>query len=300
MITVDPAGFPTLGFVGTGVVGTALAEVFSERGYRVVAVFNRRRDRGEALVLRLSGTRFAASPQEVVDQADIVFLTVSDDAIVSVAEGIRWRPGNTAIHCNGAASIELLTTVQAQGAAVGALHPLQSFASVSQARKNLPGSAFAIDASSDEVARQLTKMVRSLGGVPLSVQGSRVLYHASAVIASNYLVTLLDMASGLWSYLGLSKEEGLRALLPLVRGTVENLETLGLPAALTGPIARGDIGTIIRHLEALRDVAPEMLPVYKELARRAAPIATRKGTLEPSAAQRLSEILNEERGGNES
>jgi len=92
--------------------------------------------------------------------------------------------------------------------------------------------------------------------------------------------------------LGLSQEDGLRALLPLVRGTIENLETIGLPDALTGPIARGDVGTIERHLHALVEVAPDALPLYKELARKALPIARAKGGLDAKEADRVSELLD--------
>ena len=283
---------PTLGFIGTGVVGTALAEALSQAGYTITALFNRHHTSSKALASRLPGDQSVDSAQAVADHAEVTFLTVSDDAIASVVGSIRWTAGRSVVHCNGAASIELLRSAQDQSAAVGAMHPLQSFASVAQARKNIPGSAFAIEASTEELADVLRDMVRTLGGTPLSLQGSKVLYHASAVIASNYLVTLLNLAAGLWSHLGISRDEGLKALLPLVRGTVENLEAVGLPNALTGPIARGDVGTVERHLVALSDVAPEVLSVYKELARQAIPIALQKGTIDSKAADRLHTTLD--------
>jgi predicted short-subunit dehydrogenase-like oxidoreductase (DUF2520 family) len=294
---VGQSSHPTLGFVGTGVVGTALAEALAQGGYPVVAVTSRSRASSEALASRLPDAQPVTSPQHVADLADITFLTVSDDAIASVAQSIRWSPRNSVVHCNGAASIELLRTAQDQGAAVGAMHPLQSFANVDQARKNIPGSAFAVNASSEALRASLEAMVRALGGVALFLRGSKVLYHVSAVIASNYLVTLLHLASGLWRHLGISQAEGLKALLPLVRGTVENLEAVGLPKALTGPIARGDVGTVARHLAALHEVAPEILPMYKELARQAIPIALDKGTIDASAADRLRAALDERSGG---
>jgi predicted short-subunit dehydrogenase-like oxidoreductase (DUF2520 family) len=139
-------------------------------------------------------------------------------------------------------------------------------------------------------------MAVALGGRPLALHGDRAVYHLSAAIASNYLVTLLDLAAGLWGELGLSKEEGLRALLPLVRGTVENLDRVGLPAALTGPIARGDVGTIERHLAVLDRVAPEARTMYKELARRTIPIALAKGRIDAAAARRLATSLGDEQG----
>ncbi len=298
---MKPGNHPTLGFIGIGTVGTALVEAFAQNGYRIVALFDRKPASSEALAKRLSSDVLDAdSPQQVADQADVTFLTVSDDAIVSVADSVQWRARNSVVHCNGAASIDLLQRAQQQGAAVGALHPLQSFANVAQARKNIPGSAFAIEASTVEFEQVLHDMVNALGGTPLSLQGSKVLYHASAVMASNYLVTLLELASGLWEHLGISQAEGLKALLPLVRGTVENLEAIGLPAALTGPIARGDVGTVKRHMLALGEEAPGLLALYRQLARHTLPIALAKGTIDSEVVARLEAALKEPREGNES
>jgi predicted short-subunit dehydrogenase-like oxidoreductase (DUF2520 family) len=113
----------------------------------------------------------------------------------------------------------------------------------------------------------------------------------SAVLASNYLVALLDLAAGLWVEWGATPEDGLRALLPLVRGTIENMDALGIPAALTGPIARGDAGTVQRHIEALRTLAPHVMPVYKELGLRAVSVALAKGTIDSKQAHGLEEAL---------
>lgn len=283
---------PRLGFVGAGVVGTALAKGLARAGYPVVAVTSRSPERRAALADAVPGTAGVETPQRVADAADVVLLTVPDDAIATVAASISWSSEHAAVHCSGAASIDLLGSASAQGAEVGVFHPLQTFASVAMAERNLSGSAFGIEASSDRLLDRLGEMARSLGGTPLKISGDKAIYHASAVVASNYLVTLLDVASSLWVAFGLSREEGLNALLPLVRGTIENLETVGLPTALTGPIARGDLGTVERHLVALRRVAPGLLPVYKELARRAIPVARAKGGLSEDAADRLQEILD--------
>jgi len=287
---------PRLGFIGPGTVGSALARGLTAAGYPV-SLFGRRPERLRRVLDRIPGGRRSASAQALVDTSDVVFLTVPDDAIRPAAESLAWDSGKSAVHCSGASSLDLLTHAARQGAAVGVFHPLQSFATAEQAERNLPGSAFGIEASSDALLADLREMAASLGGTPLTVSGDKAIYHASAVFASNYLVTLLDVASSLWRTLGLSQEDGLRALLPLVRGTIENLETIGLPDALTGPIVRGDVGTIERHLSALAEVAPDVLPLYKELARRAIPIARAKGGLDEEAADRVSELLDRREGG---
>lgn len=288
---------PRLGFIGPGTVGGALARSLAVAGYSV-SLFGRRPERLRHVLDGIPGGRRAASAQQLVDISDVVFVTVPDDAIRATAESLTWGPRKGVVHCSGASSIDLLAHATEQGAAVGVFHPLQSFATPEQAVRNIPGSAFGVEASSEALLAALQEMAVSLGGTPLTVSGDKAIYHASAVIASNYLVALLEAASGLWRVLGLSQEEGLRALLPLVRGTIENLETIGLPDALTGPIARGDVGTIEQHLSALTEVAPDLLPLYKELARRAIPIARAKGGLGAEAADRLLAILDlTDRGG---
>lgn len=286
---------PRLGFIGAGVVGTVLSAALAGAGYPVAAVYSRNASRRDAAA-RGAQAQAVRTTQDVADLADVVFLTVPDDAIAAVAGGIRWSAGKSVVHCNGAASLDLLAGPRSQEAAVGAFHPLQSFATEEQARRNLPGSAIAIDASTDELLAHLEAIAVALGGHPLTLHGDRAVYHLSAAIASNYLVTLLDLAAGLWCELGLSKEEGLRALLPLVRGTVENLDRVGLPAALTGPIARGDVGTIERHLAVLDRVAPEARTMYKELARRTIPIALAKGRIDATTARRLAASLGDGQG----
>lgn len=284
---------PTLGFIGTGTVGSALARALSRAGYAVAAVHNRSPEKAHRVAASIDGARAVKSAQDVVDACDLAFLTVPDDFIEALCASMTWIAAKAAIHCSGAASMDILQSARDQGAEVGVFHPLQTLARPDEAERNLPGSGFAIEASSDELRATLEEMARALGGTPLLLSGDKALYHASAVFASNYLVTLLGLASSLWEPLGLTRDEGLRALLPLVRGTLDNLERIGLPNALTGPIARGDAGTIERHLNALGRVAPELLPVYKELARRTIPIARAKGSLDEAGARRLAGRLEQ-------
>ena len=291
---------PRLGFIGTGTVGTALATGLSRAGYPVVALANRSPESRDALATSLREARPVATLQQLADMAELVFLTVPDDAIASVVAAVSWSADHAVVHCSGVASSDLLEPASVRGAAVGVFHPLQSFANAAQAERNMPGSTFGIEATSSELLATLEDMAKSLGGKPLVLSGDKAIYHASAVIASNYLVTLLDVAAGLWEQLGLTKADGLAALLPLVRGTVDNLEAVGLPTALTGPIARGDIGTVERHLAVVAKVAHQLLPVYKELARRTVPIAHAKGGLSEHAADQLLEVLDRmDKGGSQ-
>jgi predicted short-subunit dehydrogenase-like oxidoreductase (DUF2520 family) len=174
---------------------------------------------------------------------------------------------------------------------VGSIHPCQTFAGIEQAIANLPGSTFAIEAE-DPVKTTLTEMARALkGDIVYLTSEDKVLYHAAAAIACNYFTTIVKLATDLWRNFGKTSADGIKAYMPLLRGTLTNIETVGFPKCLTGPIARGDVATIRRHLAALEKFAPEMLPLYKELGCFTVPIAQDKGTLPPDKAEELKTLL---------
>ena len=138
----------------------------------------------------------------------------------------------------------------------------------------------------------LKDMAEALGGHWVVLKASdKVLYHASAVIACNYMVTLVKLASDLWQSFDIPPRQATQALLPLIRGTLHNIETIGIPNCLTGPIARGDTGTINKHLDALNQSAPHLLTAYRELGRRTVPIALAKGKINQEQAKELEALL---------
>jgi predicted short-subunit dehydrogenase-like oxidoreductase (DUF2520 family) len=195
------------------------------------------------------------------------------------------------VHCSGAESTDILEPARKQGARVGAIHPLQSFASVKQAMENIPGSTFAIEAEKP-LLNTLKDIATALHGHIIELRASdKVAYHAAAVMACNYLVTLEKLATDLWQTFSVQRHEAIQALLPLIRGTLNNLETVGIPSCLTGPIARGDTGTIKKHLDSLQKVAPGLLSTYKELGRQTIPISVAKGKINKRQAQELEAIL---------
>jgi predicted short-subunit dehydrogenase-like oxidoreductase (DUF2520 family) len=291
-----------LGFIGAGTVGTALAVRLAEKGYPVVAVASRTfasAERLAALVLavqvraQVPGCRAVKTGQGVADAAELVFITTPDDAIGNVASGIRWHPGKAVVHCSGAHSTDILSEAKAQGALTGAFHPLQTFASVKYAIQNMPGSTFGIEAEEPLLAT-LKELAFALDGTPQVLRpDDKVLYHVSAVIASNYLVTLVKLATDLWMDFGATREEAIKALMPLIRGTLNNIQNVGIPNCLTGPIARGDAGTIEKHFEAIKTSAPSIFPIYCELGLNTIPISLAKGKIDAGQAAVLEEILRE-------
>jgi predicted short-subunit dehydrogenase-like oxidoreductase (DUF2520 family) len=280
-----------LGFIGAGTVGTALAIRLSHKGYRVVAVSSRSRNSAEKLAQAVSGCQALDSNQAVADTAELVFITTPDDNIAPVAAEIKWHAGQSVVHCSGADSTEILEPARKQGAGTGVLHPLQTFASTEQAIANMPGSTFALEAE-EPLLSVLKEMATALGGQWIELKAKdKVLYHAAAVIACNYLVTLVKLATDLWQTFDIPPQQATQALLPLLRGTINNIDAVGIPKCLTGPIARGDSGTVKKHLEALEKAAPDILPAYRELGRQTIPIARAKGRINDRQAQELEDIL---------
>ena len=282
---------PETGFIGAGTVGTALAVLLSRKGYPVVAVSSRSAASAENLARQVQGCRAVNRNQEVADIARLVFITTPDDVIDAVASQVEWHPGQSVVHCSGSASTDILEPARESGAMTGSIHPLQTFAGVQQAIANLPGSTFALEAE-EPLLSTLKEITRTLEGTPIELKGSdKVLYHAAAVIACNYLVTLVKLATDLWQTFSIPRQQATRALLPLIQGTLNNLESIGIPQCLTGPIARGDTGTMRKHIEALQKSAPGVLSTYQELGRQTIPIALAKGKIKEEQAQEITEIL---------
>lgn len=281
---------PRIGFIGAGRVARTLAPALAAAGYQVSAVASRSFRSADALAAGIANCTAYESLQAVVEDCDLVLLTLPDDAIQPVAGSLRWRQGVAVVHTSGAHDRASLTAAAAQGAETGSLHPLQTFAGPPV---SLEGCYFGVEADG-RLREVLLGVVASLGGSAVALDAhDKALYHVSAVLASNYVVTLLHLAAGLWQRLGVERQEALQALLPLLRGTVGNLERLGLPAALTGPIARGDEETLRRHLAALSAASPALLPVYRSLGGETVSVALAAGGIDQEVASLLHRLLRE-------
>jgi len=282
---------PKIGFIGAGPVGTAFAVNLSKHGYQIIGVFDVVKEAAQRFADDVSGCQIYENAQELVDSADMVFITTPDDIIPRVAAELKWRAEQSAVHCSGASTVHSLDSAREQGAMVGAIHPCQTFAGREQAIANLPGSTFAIEAE-EPLKTTLTEIAKSLNGdwVYLTSE-DKALYHAAACIACNYFYTLVKIATDLWQNFGKSTEEATKAYIPLLQGSVNNIANVGFPGCLTGPIARGDVKTIQRHLAALEKYAPDILPLYRELGLKTIPIGIAKGTLSEEGARELRALL---------
>jgi len=282
-----------LGFIGAGTVGSALALRLSSKDYQVVAVSSRSQTSARNLAEAIENCHVANSNQDVADVAELVFITTPDDVIPFVASEIKWHPEQSVVHCSGADSTETLEPAKRAGARVGVFHPLQTFASPKQAIENMPGSTFALEAG-EPLLSTLKELATTLEGHWIELKASdKVIYHAAAVIACNYLVTLVKLATDLWQTFNVPSGQAIQALLPLIRGTIHNIETVGIPQCLTGPIARGDTGTIKKHLDALQETAPGILSAYRELGLQTIPVALAKGRINQKQAEELEALIKQ-------
>jgi predicted short-subunit dehydrogenase-like oxidoreductase (DUF2520 family) len=280
-----------LGIIGAGTVGTALAVRLNRAGYAITAVASRTIASAERLAQTTGSGQVYDTLQNVADNADLVFITTPDDAIAVVVNQVHWHRGQYVVHCSGADSLDVLEAARLAGAKVGSFHPLQTFANIQKAIENLPGSTFALEAEGD-LLDILKAMAEALEGHWIKLgAGDKAAYHTAAVMTSNYLVTLVKLATDLWGSFGIPREAAVQALLPLLKGTLNNIENLSVPRALTGPIARGDIGTIQIHLNTLRETSPAILPVYCELGLQTVPVALAKGKINERQAKELEDIF---------
>jgi predicted short-subunit dehydrogenase-like oxidoreductase (DUF2520 family) len=280
-----------IGILGLGRLGTLLARALHQAGQEVVVVWSRDFGRAQSVAGSIARCRARAIAQSAVDRADLLFVTTPDDVIEPFACSLEWWRGQAVVHCSGALDRGVLFSAAEVGASTGTFHPLQSITEASTP-ETLRGIAIAIEANG-LMRDRLADIASSLEAQPMILPpGSKARYHAGATMASNYLVTLASCAAELLESTGLSRDEALEALLPLMRGTLENLTTLGLPAALTGPIARGDARTIASHELALKEF-PEIAEIYQSLGRQTVALARERGQLQPEQLRRLSLLFNQ-------
>lgn len=286
---------PSFAIIGCGKVGTALATFLPQAGYRSAGMASKSLVSAKHAA-DIAGTgMFSEINWDISRNADIVFITTPDSVIAETCRQIAINGGFTdrsiVLHCSGSLSSRILAPARDSGAAVGSMHPLQSFAS-KQFPQN-PFSRIIISVEGDPRAVSVARSISDdLGAVFTEIKTeAKTLYHASAVVASNYLVTLMDLAFKLISEAGVSEKDAFNIFKPLVEGTLSNIEKVGIPSALTGPIERGDSETIINHITEIQAKRPELLSLYKQLGIHTIGLARVKGTLSASAARQLEDTL---------
>ncbi len=287
-----------VGVVGAGRVGAVLAAALRAAGHDVVAasgVSDESVDRIEAMLPGVPNL----PPDEVVRAAELVLLTVPDDAIGPVAAGLAkveaWRAGQMVVHTSGRHGISVLADAVAPGVVPFAIHPAMTFTGTSLDTARLVDAVFAVTAPPGmlPIAQAL---VVEMGGEPIVIEEwDRPLYHAALVHGANHVVTAVTQASAMLARIGI--EEPGRVLGPLTHASVDGAlrDAPGAVATLTGPVVRGDAGTVAAHLQALED-QPEARYAYRAMARATADLALRGGRIGPAAYADLIATLGDDPG----
>lgn len=284
---------PTLAIIGAGRVGSTLAYAAHRAGYTINAIHTRSPERAGG-ILALTDADLLPGVSDIAQNADLIFVAVPDDVIAEIDAAGReaWQPGTGVVHLSGLHSAGILRYAAAAGALTGTLHPLRAIPGVVTAPDPFQGTYFGISGH-ETLLPVLRIFAESLGGIAITIPDeAKALYHAAAVFASNYVVTCFAEAVHLLTTLGIAPEQAAHALLPLTEGAVANLADPGLPAALTGPITRGDSGTLKKHQQQLAATHPDLLPLYQLLGKAAIPVAAAQGQLSKDALQSLYETLN--------
>ncbi|MGI5339300.1 Rossmann-like and DUF2520 domain-containing protein [Streptomyces sp. CA-181903] len=287
----------TVGVVGAGRVGPALAASLKLAGHRPVAVSGVSDASLRRAAEILPGVP-VVPPAEVLARAELVLLTVPDDVLPALVAGLAEtgavRPGQLLAHTSGRHGAAVLAPATRAGALPLALHPAMTFTGTPVDVQRLAGCSFGVTAP-EELRLAAEALVIEMGGEPEWIdEAARPLYHAALAIGANHLVTLVAQAMELLSAAGVGSPS--RMLGPLLGAALDNALRSG-DAALTGPVARGDAGTVAAHVAELRRHAPQAVAGYLAMARATADRALAHGLLKPELAEDLLGVLANEAGG---
>lgn len=286
---MDLASF-RLGFVGAGRLGKSLAWACHAHGLRVSACASRKLADAQMLAEQVPGCA-AVDAQAVVDHCDLVFITTPDAAIAPTVDSLRWRAGMRVVHCSGATEVAALASAERAGALTGGFHPLQTFGDPQVAACSLPGCTITIEAL-QPLDTELVALAQALGcPVNRLPPGARGLYHAAAGYASQFINVLMHEAAQMWQSWGASEDAAVRALLPLVQGTLASIAQSGPVAGMPGPVSRGDTVSVRKHVSALQAFEPVALDLYRELCSRTVQMARTQGRITGATAADLQAVL---------
>lgn len=287
--------------IGAGRVGRALGRLARQGGYSIRDVVCRSQQNATRAVRFIGAGNPQAASRAKLKAADVFLIATPDDLIETAARtvatarietlgvGLR-RPA--VLHTSGALSSNVLSPLRNHGFAVGSCHPLQSVESAVRGARLLADAFFCVEGDPRAV-RSARLLVRAIGARSFQLDpGSKGIYHASAVFASGGVTALISISLELLSLAGVPESKARQALLPLIEGTVDNIKLRGPARALTGPVRRGDAGTVLINIRALANLRPEWLDLYRFLALRGVSLAEQAGIEESSLAEVRRVIQN--------
>ena len=255
-----------IAFIGAGNVSTALGLYFKTKGFEIQGYYSQNHQSAEKAA-QLTHAHPYISPEELINDSQMIWITTPDDQIEKVARQLSELPvpqknEKLILHASGVHSLEILNPLKDKGYQTACAHPLFAFTEPILAQQKLNNVWFGIE-KTDEENRQLTDFFNTCGNKTLSIDSDKkTLYHAAACVLSNYLVTLLNASYRMFEKSGVAKDDIQKATQPLLESVIDNLKDKNCADALTGPIKRGDEKTVSMHVESLSAFMPEMLELY--------------------------------------
>ena len=290
---------PDIALIGPGRVGCAISKRLYTAGYPITSVISRSRERAaEACSYIGCATTLASDRIEDASTAQIILLAVPDDQIQNSALKLQttthFSTPATLVHFSGLHPAEIMYH-HSSPLSLLSLHPLLPFANREKAFLDLQQCPCALESNDPQTLLLGEKLVSVIGGQFFTLDhDKKVLYHTAACVASNYLVTLLASARDLLINCGIKSDQAIPLLLPLVHATLENVKHLGPEQGLTGPIVRGDLGTVTAHIQTLKNDAPELLQLYLEMGKLTTLISERSGRLDTEKVTSLNHLFSTE------
>jgi len=288
-------GKPSIALIGPGRLGQAVMALLRQQGYPITAIVGRDRQRTAEAARFIGAELMATTDINRCAPADIILIATADDQLAQIAEQLTstvpLRVTTLLIHCSGLHTADVLKHSATVVQPTLAMHPLQTFASGEQGKDSLSGCYFSLegDAAGIEQGQQI---VADLGGESFTIDGAyKARYHAAACMASNFVTTLIDSAGKILSQCNPQQELPVAVLGPLIRTAVENTLALGAEAALTGPIVRGDDGTVSRHIGQLQHHHPDLVALYQQLGEKTVELAQRSDRLDTTKGEKILELL---------
>jgi predicted short-subunit dehydrogenase-like oxidoreductase (DUF2520 family) len=273
---------PTLTIIGSGHLARTLGRLWhGHGGIALRDVLSRNLDNAKAACGFIGGGRPLQCYADLA-AADIFLIATPDDQIASCCEQLAARgmvrPGVVVFHCSGALSSTVLAAAAACGAPIASIHPVRSFASPEQVASSFAGTWCGVEG--DEAALAVLRpLFTAIGAQLVDIDpAAKTVYHAAAVFACNYVVTLLDVAVQAYGHAGIPEDVAMQMMAPLVHKTVEQVFAAGTAAALSGPIARGDTGTVEKQQAAVSAWGGDKGALYALLAKETVALARRKRT----------------------
>lgn len=286
--------FMRLGFIGAGKVGTALGIYFKEKGFDISGYYSRTKDSCIQSAIRTE-SHYYSNLQQLVEASDILFITTSDDQIENVAkqlcEAYCLKPGKLIIHTSGALPSTIIDTVKAFGCFTYSMHPLQAFANVDKSVSDLSNTYFCIEGDEEKISILEDILLTCKNAYFKVSPEQKTLYHASACMLSNYMVTLIHNSLIFLESTQLDTSTAFKAMLPLVNSTIQNVLELGTKGALTGPISRGDIATVKKQFEAISSFSKDQLALYSCMSKETLKLAMLTTLKDNPTADKLAQLI---------